>query len=201
MRAAKDEKLKAVLKCMDSYCAKGIYPSIRDIAAGTGISKSMVHEYLKELQDSDLVRYDIETESYITPSLDKISREDVCVPLLGSVSCGPPEQAGEENIDEYLRFPRDLLGRGDYYILKASGNSMEDIGIDSGDMVIIRNTKEAKDGDIIVARVEGSNDFTLKRFVSGKEGTYLHPENKSMKDMHFNEIEVFGVAVKVIKNL
>lgn len=197
----RDEKKQVILKYMDDCAMKACIPSIRDIAAETGFSKSMVHEYLQELQDVNVVRYDIEEKSYIIPKMEKISKGDVCVPLMGSISCGPPSEAGENNIVEYLKFPQSIMGKGDYYILRASGDSMIDIGIESGDMVIIKSQTEAKDGDIVVARVEGSNDFTLKRLVSNGKKTYLHPENKNMGNMYFNEIEIYGVAVKVIKNL
>jgi len=201
MSEKKEAKFGKILKVMDDFCKKGEIPSIRDIAAVSGISKSMVHEYLKELQDKSVVRYDIETSSYITHEMDKISNDQACLANMGSISCGPPEEAGDENVQGYLKFPRAIVGKGDFYMLTASGQSMQDIGIDNGDIVIIKKQNTANDGDIIVARVEGSNNFTLKRFVKGNKGTYLHPENKSMKDMRFNEIEVFGVAVKIIKDI
>ena len=72
--------------------------------------------------------------------------------MLGEVACGIPKYA-EENIETYLELPRQLVGEGTFYILRASGDSMTEAGIDDGDLVVIRKQSAAEPGDIVVALV------------------------------------------------
>ena len=78
---------------------------------------------------------------------------------------------------------------------------MVDAGIRDGDLVLIRQQNTANVGDIIVALVE--NEVTLKRlgYDQDEQRYYLHPENKRMKDMYVDSLEIQGVAIKVIKDL
>ena len=105
-------------------------------------------------------------------------------------------------MEEYVPLPISIFGNGDLYILRASGDSMIDAGISDGDLVIVRKTNEAKDGDIVVALTEETGT-TLKRLFHDRESNriILHPENKTMEDMTFQTIAVQGVAVKIIKNV
>jgi repressor LexA len=100
-----------------------------------------------------------------------------------------------------VRLPETFIGNGKFYFLKASGNSMIGAGINDGDLVLIKQQTIANVGDIIVALVE--NEVTLKRLAYDEEQGchYLHPENKRMKDIYPDCIEVQGVAVKVVKDL
>ena len=68
--------------------------------------------------------------------------ETVEIPVLGSISCGVPKFA-EENIEEYVRLPVSLFGRGDFYLLRANGDSMIEAGINYGDLVLIRHQNYA----------------------------------------------------------
>ena len=79
--------------------------------------------------------------------------------VLGSVSCGVPRFA-EENIEEYVSLPEALFGRGEFFILKAKGDSMIDAGIDDGDLVVIKQQSSAEDGQIVVALMD--DEATLK---------------------------------------
>ena len=120
--------------------------------------------------------------------------------VLGSVACGVPRFA-EENIEEYVRLPVSLFGSGDFYILRAVGDSMIGVGIDDGDLVLVRQQNYAEAGQIVVALVE--DEATLKRYYPEPENkrVRLHPENDSMSDIYVDECLIQGVAVKVIKNL
>ena len=105
-------------------------------------------------------------------------------------------------MEEYVPLPVSIFGRGELYILRASGDSMIGAGISDGDLVVVRRTTEANDGDIVVALTEETGT-TLKRLLheKGTGRVILHPENPSMQDMAFESIAVQGVAVKVIKNI
>ena len=125
----------------------------------------------------------------------------IAVPKLGYVPCGPLSEE-YECIDGYVRLPASFVGNAkSCFLLTATGNSMIDVGINDGDLVLVRQQNEANYNDIVVALVE--NEVTLKRFRPDPENKriILHPENKRMKDIVVKECKIQGVAIKVIKDL
>ena len=120
------------------------------------------------------------------------------VPLLGTVSCGIPKFA-EENIEEYVCLPESLFGRGEFFLLRARGDSMTGAGIEDGDLVLIRQQSTAEYNQIVVALVE--DEATLKRFRPKEDHICLHPENNRYEDIIVDSCLIQGVAVKVIKDL
>ena len=94
-----------------------------------------------------------------------------------------------------------ILSSGNYFFLRARGDSMVNANIDDGDLILIRQQSTANDGEIVVARVE--NDTTLKRLYHDKSRRLiiLRSENDSYKDQEYKDVEVQGVAVMVIKQL
>ena len=123
------------------------------------------------------------------------------IPILGSVSCGVP-LLEEENIEAYYWLPEELFGKGDFFFLRANGDSMIGAGIDDGDLVLIRRCDDAQVGQIVVALTD-ENENTLKRFYPEPEKNQvrLKAENPKYKDIITRECHVQGVAVKVIKDL
>ena len=177
----------------------GASPSVREIAEMVGVNYSTISRYLKQMREEGIVEYD--GHRNITTREGKITREtSLKVAVLGSVACGVPRFA-EENIEEYVRLPISIFGSGDFYILRAVGDSMIGAGIDEGDLVLIRQQNYADAGQIIVALME--DEATLKRYYPEPENkrVRLHPENDSMSDIFVDECLIQGVAVKVIKNL
>lgn len=173
-------------------------PTITQIAEGVGIARSTAYKYLVEMDERGMIEYDGRNIS--TEIIEQSSPKFIRAAVLGSVSCGLPNFA-EENIEEYLSLPESLFGKGEFYILKARGESMIEVGIDDGDLVVIREQDVAEEGDIVVALVD--NEATLKRFYRDDENgcIVLHPENRSMKDIIVERCIIQGVAVKVIKDL
>ena len=177
----------------------GASPAVRDMAEALGVNYSTVSRYLKQMREEGIVEYD--GHRNITTRESKIMRtESLKVAVLGSVACGVPKFA-EENIEEYVRLPISLFGTGDFYILRASGDSMINTGIEDGDLVLIRQQNYADAGQIVVALVE--DEATLKRYYPEPENkrVRLHPENDNMSDIYVSECLIQGVAVKVIKDL
>ena len=121
-------------------------------------------------------------------------------PILGKVSCGVPKFA-EENIEEYVRLPVALFGRGQFFILRANGDSMIEADINDGDLVLIRQQNYADEGQIVVALMD--DEATLKRYYPEPENQRirLHPENCQMDDIFVSDCIIQGVAVKVLKDL
>lgn len=126
------------------------------------------------------------------------------IPVIGSVACGKPKLAIED-IQGYLPINVDWLGSGEYFGLVANGDSMVNIGIKNGDIVIIRKQSTAENGQVVVAMIpdEGSSEMTatLKRFYKEKGQYRLHPENDFMEDIFVDELQVLGVAVKNISDV
>ena len=175
---------------------RGESPSTADIGEALGISRATAYRYLVEMDARGIISYDGGTVS--TEKTVKMSPEIVMTPVVGSVPCGTP-QYEEENIEEYIALPTAVFGNDDFFALRASGDSMIDAGIDDGDLVVVRKRKEAAEGDIVVALVNGQS--TLKRFFRDKETgrVILHPENSRMKDIVPDECYIQGVACHIIK--
>ena len=175
-------------------------PSTAEIGKAVGLCKTAAFNYLKEMDRLGLVSYkNGELETRVT---GKTGGRNVNVPVAGVIPCGPPEEQ-IQNTDEYVSLPRSLLGDGEFFILRASGDSMVDAGIDSGDLVIVRRQLDANPGDIVAALVDGGS--TLKR-LSYKEGAdkyLLLPENhaKNYPPIEGKDGSIQGVAMKVLKNL
>ena len=123
------------------------------------------------------------------------------LPIVGDIACGTPILA-EENIQSYLTISGDFLGTGSHFVLKANGNSMIDAGINDGDYVVVRQQSTAEQGQIVVALTD-DGEVTLKRYyIDGdRKQIRLHPDNNELSDMHYDNITIQGIAIKVIKDL
>ena len=120
--------------------------------------------------------------------------------VYGNISCG-----GFKLIDDYaegyLEIPNVLIGNGEYFVLKACGESMINAGIDDGDLLIVQRKPIPENGEIAV--VLKDERVVLKRFyrLEDEEKFLLQPENPEYAPMIVDNCEVLGVAVKVIKNV
>lgn len=195
---SKDKTLMATIeKFVSDYTdSNGISPTMQEVADGVGSSKATVQRYIAQLCDDGILDY----SGYRTMTSTKTKAAAIRVPVLGTVACGIPKFA-EENIEEYVRLPVALFGKGNFFILRAYGDSMIEAGIDNGDLVLIRQQNYADEGQIVVALME--DEATLKRFYPEpkKHRIRLHPENSRMDDIYVDNCEIQGVAVKVLKDL
>lgn len=200
MRTKNPEYFKLIETFIDDYREKkGASPTVREIHAGIGLSLGTISRYLSYMRDSGLIDY--EGCRNITTREAKITRtETTKVPVLGAVSCGIPKFA-EEHIEEYVRLPVALFGKGNFFILRANGDSMIEAGIEHGDLVVIRQQNHADEGQIVVALMD--DEATLKRYYPEPERRRirLHPENSRLKDIYVDHCIIQGVAVKVLKDL
>ena len=174
-------------------------PSLKEIADGVNSSKATVYRYLYEMNARGIVQYSGK-DGILTERMEKFKNDPSIVAVLGNVSCGIPKYA-EENIEAYIELPRQLLGDGMFYILRAKGDSMINAGIDDGDFVLIRQQCTAENGDIVVALIE--DEATLKRYYIGEDGKLirLHPENPEYNDIFTDNVIIQGVAAMVFKDL
>ncbi len=172
-------------------------PSARQISAGTGIPRTTLQRMMRTMAENGQIRYD--GENVFTDLSGKGSEETVSVGIIGSIPCGNLSLE-EEAIEEIVQLPTAIFGKGNLFMLHASGDSMTGAGIDDGDLVLIRKQEEALNGDIVVAFIEGEGN-TLKRFMQYGNTIFLHPENPKYTDIPLTNCKIQGVAISVIKKL
>ena len=197
----KDTKDKIVNYVNDFYRCERRTPSVREIAAGLGIGKSTVHNYLVAMNELKEIVYDgksIETDVILKcNSLSKIS-----APILGSIGCGDPTTE-EENIEEYVNLPESIFGKGDFYILHAFGDSMLDAGIEQGVLVVVDKNAQPKKNDIVVV-LNADSENTLKQYKGKKNGkyifAYMNEEKYPGKTIELDSFVCQGVAKHMIKS-
>ena len=201
MRTKNEETLSAIIRFInDWYYENNDFPTLSQIADGNDIGTTTAHRYVLELIERGEIEKNSRYGNLQTKVITRCTRKTDSIPIVGEIACGSPILA-EENIESYVQFPRELLGQGKFFILKAKGDSMINAGISEGDMVIIRRQEVAEEGQIVVALIE--NEATLKRYYVDKKKKLirLHPENEDLKDMFYEKVSIQGIAVKVVKNL
>ena len=199
MRSKDQNKLAKIFDYINDYFETNREtPTIDEISTHLSIGRTTAQRYLVELDRRGDIKYrgrqGIETER-----IAKMKGGNLNVALVGSIACGEPTFA-EENIEEYFSLPESLIGRGKFYLLRANGKSMIKVGIDDGDLVLIKQQDQAYPGDIVVALCE-ETDTTLKRYYPEEDCIRLHPENDEMEDIFVDHCIIQGVAVKVLKDL
>lgn len=204
MRPYNQETLDKVLKFVNKYYQEHhASPTINEVAAGVGVARSTTHRYIQVLGERGLIDYDRGIMS--APQSAKMKTAYVSAPLVGSIRCGSPEEE-EEAIEEYVSLPVSMFGKGDFYILRAKGDSMVDAGIDEDDLLVIERNCPALEGDIVVA-LDEDNQNTLKRYRGFDEDEkcfVLEYENEARypgKVIKVKGFQVQGVARHVIKAL
>ena len=181
----------------------GRSPSTREIEQEIGASRPTIQRYLKTMQEQGEIEYDGH-RGIITKYMRELMDTNR-VQMGNSIPCGPLTEVTDAEL-EHIRLPMALTGSGDFFLLRASGDSMINAGIDSGDLVLIRKQETAREGQI-VAFLYRSDCTTLKRYhrVSDSE-VHLVPENDSLKPIilkgeQLNALKIQGVATMVMKDL
>ena len=198
MRTKDSNTLLEIKQFINDYSDRnGRGPSLGEVSHKLGISKATAQRYLCELKTRGDVAQSVFGYESLTLADNRAAQS---IPILGAIPCGPLAEV-EECIEGFVRLPETFIGKGKFYLLKASGNSMIGAGINDGDLVLIKIQNSANIGEIVVALVD--NEVTLKRlqFDTDENVYYLHPENKRMKDLYPENLEIQGIAVKVIKDL
>jgi repressor LexA len=124
----------------------------------------------------------------------------LALPLVGRVAAGSPILA-QEHVDQTYYVESSLFQHKPDYLLRVRGMSMRDAGIMDGDLLAVRATKDAKNGQIVVARL--GDDVTVKRYKRTAESIELHPENPDYPTIFVepgDPFEIEGLAVGLIRN-
>lgn len=184
---------------------RGYPPSVREIGDAVGLhSPSSVHAQLATLAQRGLLTKDATKPRAIRvhhPDGAPVSarRDDVIeVPLVGQIAAGGPILA-EENVEERMPLPRDLVGSGTLFALKVKGDSMTGAGIFDGDTVIIRQQQTADDGEIVAALIE--DEATVKRLSRKGGKVRLIAENPAYEPIEPDEVSVLGKVVAVLRRV
>ncbi len=193
-------------------------PTVREIGQAVGLSSSStVQNHLNALEQKGLIRRDpTKSRTVEVVGLERseqrpmgdivplpVSRS-VRVPLVGRVAAGGPILA-EQNIEDHIVVGQEISGGDDAFALRIHGDSMIEDGIHDGDLVIVRPQQDARNGDIVVARVEdedtGEAEATVKRFFREGSQIRLQPANSSMQPIFVRDVAIDGKVVAVIRVL
>ena len=198
--SAKQQEILEYIK--SQILERGFPPSVRDICEAVHLkSTSSVHSHLETLEKNGYIRRDPTKPRAIEILDDTFNfnrREMVNVPIVGRVAAGEPLLA-EQNIENYFPIPMDYMPNNQTFMLNVRGDSMINVGIFDGDMVLVEQTPTARNGEIVVALVE--DGATVKRFYK-EEGIYrLQPENDALDPIIVSEVQIMGKVIGVFRFL
>jgi repressor LexA len=185
----------------DMVRTKGYPPSVREIGEAVGLSSSStVHSHLAKLEEMGFIRRD-PTKPRAIDLLDEAPwrhKSITPVPLVGRVTAGQPILA-VENIEETYPLPTELVGEN-VFMLTVQGESMINAGILDGDYVLVRDQDTARNGEIVVALVDGE-EATVKRFFREKDNIRLQPENNFMEPIYSRDVAILGKVIGVFRRI
>ncbi len=187
----------------DTVTTRGIPPTIAEIAAAMGVkSANAIRDHLKALARKGALE--------LIPSAARGIRlvEDISttgqknsLPIIGRVAAGSPILA-EQHVESYCQLGAELFEPRADYLLRVRGMSMRDAGILDGDLLAVHRTKEVRNGQIVVARLE--NEVTVKRLHLVGHIARLEPANPDFSpievDLRHTELCIEGIGVGVIRN-
>ena len=203
----------------------GYPPTVREICASLGIkSTSTVHKDLAELEKQGYIKkdpakprtvviVDPQTGERIAPRAasaeegrimpgEDVSRLDVVdIPVVGRIAAGSPILA-EENIEDSFPIPSRFVEGGDNFMLTVHGESMIDAGIHDGDYILVEQQSTARNGEIVVAMVDGfESEATVKTFYKEADHIRLQPENSTMSPIIVKDVRILGKVKGVFRYL
>ena len=205
MRSKSTELMEQISNYIgDYYRQHHSTPTTREIASAVGLSPAAGYKYLVEMDKRGMLSYE-NGEITNLPKISKTPTGYFSAPLVGSIRCGDPERE-EAEVEMYVSLPEALFGKGEFYLLRAAGDSMEDEDICDGDLVLIRKQPDCEVGDIVVAldengentlKVYGGIDKRTKKVILKYANEAVYPGKRIL----VNELTVQGVAKHVIKEL
>ncbi|MDT2757811.1 transcriptional repressor LexA [Enterococcus asini] len=183
--------------------AKGYPPTVREIGEAVNLSStSTVHGHLSRLEKKGLLQRDPTKPRAIeltAAGLEKIGIQAETIPMLGVVTAGEPILAVEEASDFFPIPPNLSNDIGSLFMLTIRGESMINIGILDGDNVIVRQQRDAQNGDVVIAMTD-ENEATCKRFFREKDHIRLQPENDYMEPIILPDVTILGHVVGLYRD-
>ena len=188
-----------VLQLIKSHIDETGYPPTRaEIAQELGFrSANAAEEHLKALARKGAIEMIAGASRGI-----RLPEQSQGIPLVGRVAAGNPILA-EENIEEYCDIPQSFFKPNADFLLRVRGMSMKDVGILDGDLLAVHKTNQARNGQIIVARI--GDEVTVKRFKRerNRHQVQLLPENPDFNvievDLRDQDFSIEGLSVGVLR--
>ena len=194
---AKQEVILDILKRL--IAENGYPPTVREIGKKAHLnSPATIHFHLKKLAEKGYIRQDDgknRTIEILVPN-EYINKEEkvVEVPLLGKVTAGTPIEAIEMP-DEFFSLPANIINtKNEIFTLKVQGDSMINVGIYDGDILVVERKNTANNGDTVVA-MNDDNEVTVKTFYKEKDHIRLQPENDTMDPIILKNCTILGKAI------
>ena len=190
-----NEKAMNIYQFIKESIDNGYPPTVREICSALNIkSTSTVHKYINLLVEEGYIE---KLDNHNRAIKLKGSENGITVPVVGNVAAGIPITA-IENITDYISFAANRSFSHPLFALKIKGESMINLGIYDGDMIIVEQTNVAENGDVIVALVDGEN-ATVKTFYKEDGHFRLQPENDNMEPIISQNVEVLGKVIGLIR--
>jgi len=215
-RTTLSDKQREILGVIQASVARrGYPPSMREIAEAVGLaSLSSVSHQLGQLELSGYLRrdpnrpralevlIDLEPDPSHAVDSDAIPGPSVgdaaMVPLVGRIAAGIPITA-DQMVEEVMPLPRQLVGKGELFMLTVVGDSMIDAAICDGDWVVVRQQNTAENGEIVAALLD--SEATVKVFKQRDGHTWLLPQNSAYEPILGDHATVLGKVVAVLRSL
>ena len=180
----------------------GMPPTRAEIASTLGFrSANAAEEHLKALAKKGYIEIMPGTSRGIRLPHEEAQNDDAGLPLIGQVAAGEPILA-QQHVENYYQVDPAMFRPSADFLLRVRGDSMKDIGILEGDLLAVHKIQDARNGQVVVARVE--DDVTVKRFEKKGNVVYLHAENEAYSpikvDLTCQQLTIEGLAVGVIRN-
>ena len=177
---------------------KGYPPTVREICEACEIkSTSTVHKDIESLVSQGLLVKDPAKPRALvvqdSEMEDRLARPDVIdIPVIGRIAAGTPILA-EQNIEDSFPLPARFMGNGNNFLLNVKGESMIEAGILDRDYILVEQTQDARNGEIVVAMIDGfESEATVKTYYNEGDHVRLQPENSSMSPIIVNDVKILG---------
>ena len=223
---SKDREQRILAYMKNEIKTKGYPPTVREICSALNIkSTSTAHKDIANLVKQGFIRKDpskpralmivddslpesaeqTPSESSV-PSMDQNLSTDAAyhtpvveIPVVGRIAAGTPILA-EQNIEDSFPIPSRFLGRGRSFMLVVKGESMIEAGIMDGDYILVEQQNSVRNGDIVVAMVDGfESEATVKTFYKEADHIRLQPENSTMSPIIVKDVKILGKVKGVFR--
>ena len=218
MLKPRQQKILEFMK--EEISTKGYPPTVREICTAIGIkSTSTVHKDIETLVSEGYLKKDpskpralmvvdpktrsghVDAAGSAVPKGETLPYNVVEVPVIGRVAAGEPIFA-EQNIEDSFPLPDRFVNGGNNFMLRVKGESMIEAGIMDGDLILVQETSEARNGEIVVALIDGiETGATVKTFYRKNGKIYLTPENKTMGPIIVDDATIVGKVKGVFRYL
>ena len=208
-RTSLSDKQLAILDVIQkSVTARGYPPSMREIGDAVGLSSlSSVTHQLGQLEKFGYIKRNpgmpraLEVLVHFDHTDDGDTNETAeaaFVPVVGRIAAGIPITA-EQQVEDVFALPRQIVGKGELFLLRVVGESMIDAAICDGDWVVVRSQRNAENGDIVAAMLD--SEATVKVFRQRDGHTWLLPRNSNFEPILGDHAVVLGKVVTVLRAL